>query len=141
MPGLMVAEIVTDRMYAPLAAAGPICPRARAACRLTDHSASCNVSVNAGTASAPSGQYGRAPGLRSAARVRPGFALKINHSEVEDVFEVPLAFLMNPANHRLATRQFRDITRSFYEMPYGDRYVWGATAGMLRILYERIFAT
>jgi len=75
------------------------------------------------------------------ARVRPGFTLKINHGEVVDVFEVPLAFLMNPANHKLATRQFRDITRSFYEMPYGDRYVWGATAGMLRILYERICAT
>jgi len=75
------------------------------------------------------------------ARVRPGFTLKINHGEVVDVFEVPLAFLMNPANHKLATRQFRDITRSFYEMPYGDRYVWGATAGMLRILYERILAT
>jgi 8-oxo-dGTP pyrophosphatase MutT (NUDIX family) len=79
--------------------------------------------------------------LPTVARVRPGFTLKINHGEVVDVFEVPLAFLMNPANHKIATRQFRDITRSFYEMPYGDRYVWGATAGMLRILYERIFAT
>ena len=75
------------------------------------------------------------------ARVRPGFSLKINHGEVVDVFEVPLAFLMDPANHKIATRQFRDITRSFYEMPYGDRYVWGATAGMLRILYERLFTT
>lgn len=87
--------------------------------------------------------YGTGFGFRIlpvVARVRPGFTLKINHSEVVDAFEVPLAFLMNPANHRIATRQFRDITRSFYEMPYGDRYVWGATAGMLRVLYERIFA-
>jgi 8-oxo-dGTP pyrophosphatase MutT (NUDIX family) len=79
--------------------------------------------------------------LPTVARVRPGFTLKINHGEVDDVFEVPLAFLMNPANHRLASREFRNITRHFYEMPYGDRYVWGATAGMLRILYERICAT
>ena len=78
--------------------------------------------------------------LPTVARVRPGFTLKINHSEVVDTFEVPLAFLMDPANHKIATRQYRDITRSFYEMPYGDRYVWGATAGMLRVLYERIFA-
>ena len=88
--------------------------------------------------------YGTGFGFRilpTVARVRPGFTLKINHGEVVDTFEVPLAFLMNPANHKIATRQFRDITRSFYEMPYGDRYVWGATAGMLRILYERIFAT
>lgn len=73
------------------------------------------------------------------ARVKPGFELRINKSEVDDVFEVPLAFLMNPANHFLKTRQFRDITRSYYEMPYGDRYVWGVTAGILRTLYQRIF--
>lgn len=72
------------------------------------------------------------------ARVRPGFQLTVNKGEVDDVFEVPLSFLMNPANHRTQTRQFRDITRSFYEMPYGERYVWGATAGMLRALYERL---
>jgi 8-oxo-dGTP pyrophosphatase MutT (NUDIX family) len=75
------------------------------------------------------------------ARVRPGFELRVNKSEVDDVFEVPLAFLMDPANHKTKTRQYRDITRSFYEMPYGERYVWGATAGMLRVLYERIFAS
>jgi 8-oxo-dGTP pyrophosphatase MutT (NUDIX family) len=75
------------------------------------------------------------------ARVQPGFMLKVNEAEVADVFEVPLAFLMNPANHFTKARQFRDITRHFYEMPYGERYVWGATAGMLRILYERIVAS
>lgn len=88
--------------------------------------------------------YGTAYGFRilpTVARVRPGFTLRINHSEVDDVFEVPLAFLMNPANHRRASREIRNMVRHFYEMPYGDRYVWGATAGMLRILYERIFGS
>ena len=78
--------------------------------------------------------------LPTVARVSPGFELRVNKSEVDDVFEVPLAFLMNPANHFLKTREFRDITRSYYEMPYGDRYVWGVTAGILRVLYQRMFA-
>jgi 8-oxo-dGTP pyrophosphatase MutT (NUDIX family) len=78
--------------------------------------------------------------LPTIARVDPGFELRVNKSEVDDVFEVPLAFLMNPANHFLKTREFRDITRSYYEMPYGDRYVWGVTAGILRVLYQRMFA-
>jgi 8-oxo-dGTP pyrophosphatase MutT (NUDIX family) len=78
--------------------------------------------------------------LPTVARVNPGFELRVNKSEVDDVFEVPLAFLMNPANHFLKTREFRDITRSYYEMPYGDRYVWGVTAGILRVLYQRMFA-
>jgi 8-oxo-dGTP pyrophosphatase MutT (NUDIX family) len=78
--------------------------------------------------------------LPTVARVSPGFELRINKSEVDDAFEVPLAFLMNPANHFLKTREFRDITRSYYEMPYGDRYVWGVTAGILRVLYQRMFA-
>ena len=78
--------------------------------------------------------------LPMVARVSPGFELRVNRSEVDDVFEVPLAFLMNPANHFLKTREFRDFTRSYYEMPYGDRYVWGVTAGILRVLYQRMFA-
>jgi 8-oxo-dGTP pyrophosphatase MutT (NUDIX family) len=78
--------------------------------------------------------------LPTVARVSPGFELRVNKGEVDDVFEVPLAFLMNPANHFLKTREFRDITRSYYEMPYGDRYVWGVTAGILRGLYQRMFA-
>jgi 8-oxo-dGTP pyrophosphatase MutT (NUDIX family) len=78
--------------------------------------------------------------LPTVARVSPGFELRVNKAEVDDVFEVPLAFLMNPANHFLKTREFRDITRSYYEMPYGDRYVWGVTAGILRVLYQRMFA-
>jgi 8-oxo-dGTP pyrophosphatase MutT (NUDIX family) len=87
--------------------------------------------------------YGTSFGFRilpTVARVRPGFNLRINPSEVDDVFEVPLAFLMDPANHELHSKEFRGIERFYYAMPYGERYIWGATAGILRVLYERIFA-
>lgn len=77
--------------------------------------------------------------LPTLARVRPGFELAINAAEVDDVFEVPLAFLMDPVNHKLGSKEFRGMKRSFYEMPYEHRYIWGATAGMLRALYERIW--
>jgi 8-oxo-dGTP pyrophosphatase MutT (NUDIX family) len=61
-------------------------------------------------------------------------------SEVDDVFEVPLAFLMDPDNHVPQERTHNGEVRRFYAMPYGDYYVWGATAGMLRALYLRVFA-
>jgi 8-oxo-dGTP pyrophosphatase MutT (NUDIX family) len=85
--------------------------------------------------------YGTAFGFRilpTLARVRPGFKLRINQSEVDDAFEVPLAFLMDPANHQLHSKEFRGIERSYYAMPFAERYIWGATAGILRVLYERI---
>jgi 8-oxo-dGTP pyrophosphatase MutT (NUDIX family) len=85
--------------------------------------------------------YGTGFGFRilpTLARVRPGFTLNINRSEVDDAFEVPLAFLMNPANHQMHSKEFRGMERSYYAMPYAERYIWGATAGILRILYERI---
>ena len=85
--------------------------------------------------------YGTSFGFRilpTVARVRPGFKLRINQSEVDDAFEVPLAFLMNPANHQLHSKEFRGMERSYYAMPYEDRYIWGVTAGILRVLYERI---
>ena len=88
--------------------------------------------------------YGTGFGFRilpTVARVRPGFALTINTSEVVDAFEVPLAFLMNPANHQVHSKEFRGMERSYYAMPYAERYIWGATAGMLRVLYERICAS
>ena len=88
--------------------------------------------------------YGTGFGFRilpTVARVRPGFTLTINHSEVVDAFEVPLAFLMNPANHQVHSKEFRGMERSYYAMPYAERYIWGATAGMLRVLYERICAS
>ena len=72
-------------------------------------------------------------------RVEPGHALTVNPDEVVDAFEVPAAFLMNPANHRKAERHFEGRTRYFYEMPFGDRYIWGVTAGIIRELYEQVF--
>jgi 8-oxo-dGTP pyrophosphatase MutT (NUDIX family) len=77
--------------------------------------------------------------LPTVARIRPGFKLRINEAEVDDVFEVPLAFLMDPANHQLHSREFRGMERSYYAMPFAERYIWGATAGILRVLYERIY--
>ncbi len=87
--------------------------------------------------------YGTSFGFRilpTVARVRPGFKLQINASEVDDAFEVPLAFLMNPANHQRHAKEFRGMERTYYAMPFEERYIWGATAGILRVLYERIFA-
>jgi 8-oxo-dGTP pyrophosphatase MutT (NUDIX family) len=86
--------------------------------------------------------YGTSFGFRilpAVARIKPGFRLRINDSEVDDVFEVPLAFLMNPVNHQTHSKEFRGIERSYYAMPYEERYIWGATAGILRVLYERIY--
>lgn len=72
--------------------------------------------------------------------VQPGFQILSAPAEVAEVFETPFAFLMDPANHE---RRFHDgvdgARRRFYAMPYGDRLIWGATAGMLRGLYERLF--
>jgi 8-oxo-dGTP pyrophosphatase MutT (NUDIX family) len=88
------------------------------------------------------GVYGTSFGFRilpTVARVKPGFSLEINRAEVDDVFEVPLAFLMNPNNHQIHFREFRGVERSYYAMPFAERYIWGATAGILRVLYERIY--
>jgi 8-oxo-dGTP pyrophosphatase MutT (NUDIX family) len=88
------------------------------------------------------GLYGTGFGFRilpTVARVKPGFKLTINRSEVDDAFEVPLSFLMNPANHQLHSKEFRGMERSYYAMPFAERYIWGATAGILRVLYERIY--
>ena len=60
--------------------------------------------------------------------------------EVADVFEVPLRFLMDPVNHLQESRVWRGVERRFYAMPYGERYIWGATAGMLKRLYDRLYA-
>ncbi len=86
--------------------------------------------------------YGTSFGFRilpTLARVTPDFKLRINHSEVDDAFEVPLAFLMDPANHQVHSKEFRGMERSYYAMPFAERYIWGATAGILRVLYERIY--
>ena len=72
--------------------------------------------------------------------VSSGFTLKLNPAEVADVFEVPLSFLMDPANHRKGSRIWNGARRSFFEMPFGDRHIWGITAGIVRVLYERLYA-
>jgi 8-oxo-dGTP pyrophosphatase MutT (NUDIX family) len=67
--------------------------------------------------------------------VEPPFELYPDKFEVADVFEVPLAFFLDPANHQRHHRDVRGSLRHFYAMPYGERYIWGATAGMLYSLY------
>ena len=86
--------------------------------------------------------YGTGFGFRilpTVARVKPGFDLRINENEVDNAFEVPLSFLMDPANHQIHSKEFRGVARSYYAMPFAERYIWGATAGILRVLYERIY--
>jgi 8-oxo-dGTP pyrophosphatase MutT (NUDIX family) len=73
------------------------------------------------------------------ALVRPGFRLMTDSREVLEVFEVPLAFLMDEANHKKDTRAWRGRERHFYAMPYQGRYIWGATAGMLKNMQQRLF--
>jgi len=76
--------------------------------------------------------------------VQPGFTLALNPHEVADAFEVPLAFLMNPANHRHHALEWQGQRRTWLSMPYQDgpteRFIWGATAGMLRNLYRFLSA-
>jgi 8-oxo-dGTP pyrophosphatase MutT (NUDIX family) len=74
------------------------------------------------------------------ARVDPGYRITLNPAEVADAFEVPLEFVMQPANHQRHKRDWKGIERQYYAMPFGDRYIWGVTAGILRNLYERIYA-
>lgn len=73
------------------------------------------------------------------AMVETGFELVAEAGEVADIFEVPLRFLMDPANHLRHTRQWQGTERTFYAMPFGKRYIWGVTAGMLRNLYDRMY--
>jgi 8-oxo-dGTP pyrophosphatase MutT (NUDIX family) len=74
------------------------------------------------------------------ALISPTMMLQLNTHEVSDAFEVPLAYLMNPANHRWHRYEFEGVTREWLSMPYQDgeelRFVWGATAGMLRNFYR-----
>jgi 8-oxo-dGTP pyrophosphatase MutT (NUDIX family) len=82
------------------------------------------------------------------ALVDPGHTLRLNAREVEDAFEVPISFLMDPANHRIGSRVWQGATRYYYEMPWPEpagpenpareRYIWGVTAGIIRQIAERI---
>ena len=77
--------------------------------------------------------------LPTVARVRPDYKLALCAAEVADAFEVPLAFLMDAQNHALHSRDWKGVTRKYYAIPFGERYIWGVTAGILRNLYERIY--
>ncbi|HEX2891206.1 CoA pyrophosphatase [Vineibacter terrae] len=68
--------------------------------------------------------------------VQPRFELKPDPREVADVFEVPLDFFLDPANHHIHSRTWQGRERRYYAMPYGERYVWGATAGMIKNLWR-----
>jgi 8-oxo-dGTP pyrophosphatase MutT (NUDIX family) len=68
----------------------------------------------------------------------PPVALTPDPREVEDVFEVPLAFLLDPANHQLESREIQGRTVGYYVMRYEQRVIWGATAGMLVNLYRQL---
>lgn len=72
------------------------------------------------------------------AMVRPGFELLLDAQEVEDTFEVPLAFVLDPHNHRPRLHRFRasDAEAKLFDIQYGKRNIWGATAGMLVNLYR-----
>jgi hypothetical protein len=75
------------------------------------------------------------------ALVRVGFDLQAHAHEVDDIFEVPLSFLMNPQNRQTQSREWKGMVRHFYVYPHGERYIWGATAGMIKNLYDRLYET
>jgi len=71
--------------------------------------------------------------------VRPGFSLVPDANEVAEILQVPLAFLMQPANHQIREVVWHGQVRRFHAMPYKQHYIWGATAGILRRMYERLY--
>jgi 8-oxo-dGTP pyrophosphatase MutT (NUDIX family) len=71
--------------------------------------------------------------------VRRGFALQLDHREVLEAFEVPLRYLMDSDNLRKGTRDWRGRQRTFYAITYEGRYIWGATAGMLKNMHTRLY--
>lgn len=71
--------------------------------------------------------------------VETGFTLDVHEGEVAAVFEVPLDFLMDPKNHLRHSAVWKGRRREYYAMPYGEYYIWGATAGMLVNFYTRIY--
>jgi 8-oxo-dGTP pyrophosphatase MutT (NUDIX family) len=73
------------------------------------------------------------------ALVREGFELKLDSREVADAFEIPLSFLMDARNHTIHTRTLAGAERRFHAMPFQERYIWGATAGILKNMHERLF--
>ncbi len=72
-------------------------------------------------------------------RIPAAPAFRLNHDEVEEVFEVPLAFLMTPGNIQRRSRMLGGRERHFYEMEFEGHTIWGATAGIIVALYQRMF--
>jgi 8-oxo-dGTP pyrophosphatase MutT (NUDIX family) len=72
------------------------------------------------------------------AMVGADFALELNPGEVDEAFEVPLSFVLDAANYRVESREWKGRARNFYALHYGDRYIWGVTAGIIRKFYERV---
>lgn len=70
--------------------------------------------------------------------VQPAFRLTLDPFEVAEVFEVPLSFLFDPSNHQIGNLAFGGIERRFWVFQYQDRFIWGATAGMLMSLFRRL---
>lgn len=73
------------------------------------------------------------------ARVRPPFELTLNPGEVESTFEVPLSFMMEVSNHQTHSREWQGMTRTYYAIPFGERYIWGVTAGIFRNLQQKVY--
>lgn len=72
--------------------------------------------------------------------VRPGFSLALDTTEVTETFEVPLSFVLDPANHKARRRKLGEGEIEVYDIPYGGRNIWGATAGMIITLYRLLRA-
>jgi len=70
--------------------------------------------------------------------VRGGFEPRLDRAEVEEVFEVPLAFLLDPDNLQVHERDWAGVRRRYFAIPYGPYYIWGATARMLKTLSDRV---
>ncbi len=74
------------------------------------------------------------------ALVEPDMPLQLHSGEVSEAFEVPLHFLMSPRNHQVESLEYKGAMRKFYAINYEERYIWGVTAGIIRLLYERLYA-
>lgn len=72
--------------------------------------------------------------------VNPDYQLRIAEAEVHDAFEVPLDFILDPANHKTRQRKLGELTIQVHDIPFGDRNIWGATAGMLMTLRRMLLA-
>lgn len=71
--------------------------------------------------------------------VRPGFDLHLDPREVENTFELPLEVAFDVSRYRLRKRQIADQEFELYDIPYGERLIWGATAGMLQTLRRMLY--